>query len=494
VQLYLRHGFDDPDEILSRIQGADLDAPALTVAAVRLGLFMSAATGAAYTQLAGRIELQFRNRDSLEHFTEQESLRESYNSGFSSAHIVVGNPPYVRADKLPKEVKAKLRLAYPSIAGGSVDLYNYFIGHGLMALRSRGVLCYVTPASFQRSVYGQKTRDFIRRTGAVRAVFDFDELPVFESVGVHPSVFVIARDDRQNEVHAVSFESLLTPDPLLQGLKTSTIINVPSGGDPWRRTGSAVGVLPNTNRSSFVSLADYVGEIYSGVKTGCKQAYFVDGELSERLRNRDLSVDRFLKPMLRPAHIRAWRYQWDGSHMIVATRGAALPPVLLAHLAQYREQLRRRADLDKGTPWYSLRACTYYDIFHRPKIVFPDIASTCRFAIDELGFVLPDGAFMLPTGSYYLLGLLNSYFGEQYFRAYCTSIGNPYRRGRLRFKKAYVRNFPVRVPDAATQSLVNEIAAVAHSLSQIPETEGLKIQLDRLVLRLYAESGTGHRS
>ena len=38
---------------------------------------------------------------------------------------------------------------------------------------------------------------------------------------------------------------------------------------------------------------------------------------------------------------------------------------------------------DKGIYWWELRACSYYDVFEKPKIVYPDIAQRPEFAFDD---------------------------------------------------------------------------------------------------------------
>src|SRR5207249_1635373 len=119
-----------------------------------------------YADVRKMLPRMFSVGDSLEHYAEQRS---QWPSLFSEQHgvsvdceeadaipidIVVANPPYVRADRISDHNKLYLKRRYPTVAGGSVDLYNYFIAHGLLALRENGILCYVSPASFQKSKYG----------------------------------------------------------------------------------------------------------------------------------------------------------------------------------------------------------------------------------------------------------------------------------------------------------------------------------------------------
>ena len=50
------------------------------------------------------------------------------NGGFD---IVIGNPPYVRQEKLGKDYKELLCSIFPNVGNGVADLYVYFFGQGL---------------------------------------------------------------------------------------------------------------------------------------------------------------------------------------------------------------------------------------------------------------------------------------------------------------------------------------------------------------------------
>jgi hypothetical protein len=180
-------------ELLSNIWGNDLSPFSATASSIRVALLVSSLEKIPYATVRSHLPAMFTVGDSLRYYTEQASIeRPDLGAGRGAADIVIGNPPYVRADRIGPDAKTLLRHSYPSVAGGSVDLYSYFIAHGLMALREGGVLCYVSPASFQKSKYGENTRKFVNRRGAVRALFDFHELPVF-SAGVHTSVYAIEK-------------------------------------------------------------------------------------------------------------------------------------------------------------------------------------------------------------------------------------------------------------------------------------------------------------
>ena len=142
--------------------------------------------------------------------------------------------------------------------------------------------------------------------------------------------------------------------------------------------------------------------------------------------------------------------------------------------------------------------------FDGPKIVFPDIATSPRFALDEIGYYGATTIFFIPQRDLYLLGLLNSQLSHFYFVETCAALegkGESY----LRFKRQYVEGFPVRTihfddpADVAHHDkvvgLVERMLALHQKLAAaaIPadkqlyqrQIEATDRQIDALVYELY---------
>lgn len=488
ILLFLaRFGINPEGTALSNIEGGDVDPFAVAACKVRMTLAITHLTRKSYEHTWSTLAASFQVVDSLRRLSEQPELGETCGEKkLTKKDIVIGNPPYVRANRISRQGKGFLGIAFPSVAGGVVDLYNYFVAHGLLALKPGGVMTYISPASFQKSRYGKKTRQYIERVGAVKAVFDFDELPVFEDASIHTSVYVIGKGQTSEMVRSYEFEELPEKHPLLYGLARSKEIPPANiGTEGWHIHSPATKDILGLLSHETLPLKDYVGQIYSGIKTGYSRAYFLSQKEATQLQA-DAESRHLIKPLLRPVSIRAWKSEWDGTHIIYIKKGEVLPTgsAVLKHLLPYRDRLKARSDIQGHPTWYGLRECSYCAVFDSPKIIFPDIASECRFALDTEGYLIPDGAFMLPTDDLFLLGLLNSCVGCFYFRARCNSIGNPRNRGRLRFKKTYVRDFPVPRISKRTDPFRDEIASLAAAAAHSESDLDLG-KIDLLALKLY---------
>ncbi len=178
-------------------------------------------------------------------------------------------------------------------------------------------------------------------------------------------------------------------------------------------------------------------------------------------------------------------------------------PAIFAHLKQFQDKLQKR--WDKGNFWWELRACDYYNQFEQPKIIYPDIATTCRFTLDHDRYFSTNTTYFIPGDDLYLLGILNSKLGQFYFTEVCAGLeggGKTY----LRFFGQYLKEFPIRTinfddpTDKARHEqmvqLVERMLALHRQMAsegvphakkllqrQIEATDG---QIDKLVYELYA--------
>jgi hypothetical protein len=66
---------------------------------------------------------------------------------------IVGNPPYIRWEAIPLELRKAYRNRYPSFKGRA-DLYVAFIDRALDLLTENGQLGFLCPGAWTRNGYG----------------------------------------------------------------------------------------------------------------------------------------------------------------------------------------------------------------------------------------------------------------------------------------------------------------------------------------------------
>jgi hypothetical protein len=197
--------------------------------------------------------------------------------------------------------------------------------------------------------------------------------------------------------------------------------------------------------SNYMKLAEYCdGQICRGVVSGLTEAFVIDEKTRARLLKRHRKAEAMIKPFLNGRDVRRYYLDYKNLHLIYAHHGVEIEkyPALEQHLRAFKERLQKRATKQK---WYELQQpqSNFARFMEQPKIIFPDIATTPRFALDETGFYGSNTIYFIPRHDLYLLGLLNSSLGNFYFVKTCAGLEGK-TETYLRFFGQYLEGFPVR--------------------------------------------------
>lgn len=157
-------------------------------------------------QEIGRLRETKQKIQSLEHkpFVWDIDFAEIFGDkgGFD---IVIGNPPYVRQEKIapPNKLKAEVTLEdkreykdkllksiqvhYPFInkIDKKSDYYIYFYFHGLSLLNEKGIFCFITSNSWLDVGYGKDLQEFLLKYCHVKAIYDNEAKRSFEHADVN---------------------------------------------------------------------------------------------------------------------------------------------------------------------------------------------------------------------------------------------------------------------------------------------------------------------
>ncbi|NLF17045.1 MAG: type I restriction endonuclease subunit M, partial [Lentisphaerae bacterium] len=269
----------------------------------------------------------------------------------------------------------------------------------------------------------------------------------------------------------------------------------------WRFQPAAVSALLDRVMAVGRPLGEAVnGRIYYGVKTGLNEAFIIDRPTRDRLVAADPGCNAILRRLLRGEDLRPWYQQDEGRFLIFTRRGIDIEryPSVLAHLAQFRDQLEPRPSDWSGRPmdwpgrkagsyrWYEIQdSVDYYSAFDEPKILWPDIAKLPRFSWDAEGAYVNNTGYILPWESW-ILPILASRL--QWF--VLSQIATPLRlRGGLwqyRCINQFVERLPVVMPDEAGKQALADLATQATGLAR--ERYGLH---ERVRHRLRTDFGGG---
>ncbi len=401
--------------------------------------------------------------------------------------IVVGNPPYVRANRLSADYKKYLKFNFPNSFYGSADLFTYFIAGGICSLGNGGVLAFISPASFLRTKNGTAVRAFIQDRAALIALIDFDETGVFNDADVHAAIYVLKKNYAQpasiQYAHIKSLDDLNRFQDGTFSLKSAAVDLDNGNGWAFHKSSHSLSRF-NDTYNNCRPLIDFGITVYSGIRSGFAKAFILEEEqvekFSVRVRN------EWIKPIALAADIRRWQGMKAKRYMIFIPRETAhLPEEIETYLRPYQEILSSRPEVKSISDWYKLRSCSYYEKMLMRKIVFPDLSAHQRFSMCEAGVLVADGAYFLNSDNIVLLGILNSNTAKEYFTHRCASVGNLNGKGRFRFKKGFLQEFPLPSSFESGGRLYQEIESVMEKiLLDGEEAEEISV-LDNLVADLY---------
>ena len=427
---------------------------------------------------------------------------------------VIGNPPYIRMEGF-KELKDYLRSKYLSHEERS-DLYTYFIEQGHKLLNTSGRFGMIVSNKFLRANYGKPLRDFLNHNTKINRIVDFAGLPVFAGATVRTIVLLTSRANGRKQpiqyAPPLSLEKFIAVIggtlPIDEAISDSTYEMAPQALEQpvWNFGRPGVDSLLSRLQSNHPSLNGYCnGQICMGVKSGLTQAFIIDERTRAAILRRNRKAEEIIKPLLNGRDIRRYHINFQGQFLIYTYHGVNIEryPGIEQYLRPFRERLQKRATQQE---WYELQQpqLNFAKYMDEPKIIFPDIAVSPRFALDETGFYGTNTTYFIPRRDLYLLGVLNSRFGYFYFKTTCAGLEGK-TETYLRFFGQYLEGFPVRSIDSSNPadkarhdkmvSLVERMLNLHKQLAAAKnpndktnlqrEIEATDRQIDQLVYELY---------
>lgn len=138
-----------------------------------------------------------------EKYSDVNSLKSKIAEFSLGFDYVIGNPPFIDAKKLAKELKDIARINYPNFIKGAFDLYIPFVAQCYFISARNGKVCLVLPNKFMVANYATKLREFLIRNTEIEYIVDFSEIRVFEKADVYPIV-ILFHNRVPNESHEVN--------------------------------------------------------------------------------------------------------------------------------------------------------------------------------------------------------------------------------------------------------------------------------------------------
>jgi hypothetical protein len=233
--------------------------------------------------------------------------------------LVVGNPPYVRQERLA-DLKPHLERTFGAFHG-MADLYVYFFEQGLHLLRPGGRLSFVVTNKWLKAGYAEPLRRLLAEEAWTEEIVDLGHAKqVFPDADVFPSLVRLRRPlpaaPPPEARIAVIPRDMVRLDDLGEQVRARafTVPRARLSAAPWSLEPPAVEALMAKLWERGVPLVEYAGTkpLY-GIKTGLNQAFLVDTPTRDRLVAEDPRSAELLRPYLRGQDVKRWRAEYLGS-------------------------------------------------------------------------------------------------------------------------------------------------------------------------------------
>jgi len=421
----------------------------------------------------GLTRWQYPNSRVQKYIEEKETVERIKNKKFD---FVVGNPPYVRIERLPKELRDYLIENYKS-AVERFDLYMLFIERGISWLKDNGLFGFITSNKFIQRSTGSGIRRFIIESCEIQHFLDFGDSGVFRDVTNYPLISILVRRERIDKSHVFKYVEALKPrEDLLTKVRELESkdrysdnyirlfkVRQSSLQDTWRfMPEQEMEVYEKIRTSAKQTLGDLCEDVRRGVVTGGNDVFIVGPETIAKY-----SLEKeLLKPILRGEDLKRWRIFWGETFLVYPyTRQAGKNqlidlsnyPRAKKYFEDNREYLEKRYSVSKlGKTWYGLHDPVDFDTFERDfKIIAPEMATSNSFVADNSRFWTLERCFIVnphpdKVDVKYLLGLLNSKVLE-----FSGKHLAPFLSGRYyEYKTIYVKQFPIKLPETPQEKKV----------------------------------------
>lgn len=346
--------------------------------------------------------------------------------------LVVGNPPWVRAERLPTAERDALAGRYRWWRGvgpgwrHAPDLAVAFVERAVELVRPGGTIAFLVPAKLATAGYGTTMRAALVRETTLEVVADLQHDPgaVFAAT-TYPLALITSR----------------RPPPA--GHRVRTTLDGPDdaaipqaawdGEHAWLLQRPEVVRLVRRLRAAHPILSDRV-EPALGVKTGAN-AIFLDPPDAVRAWTRPALRGRDVRQHAdAPRQRLLWTHGADGRPL------AKLPAPVAAYLRPHETALRRRADQQQG-PWWQLFRTGPAQA--RWRVVWPDIARELRaVALDDPDVVPLNSCYVAVAPTRSAMHRLAAWLTTPTLCALARLAADPAAGGHARFAARTVGALP----------------------------------------------------
>ena len=405
--------------------------------------------------------------------------------GGSFTHVL-GNPPYVRQERVAPALLTFYRGRYKTVYDRA-DLYIPFIERGLTLLGPGGRLSFICSDRWTKNRYGRKLRQFVAEGYGLEHYVDMVGTSAFKTeVAAYTSVVTLvkgrAATTRVAKRPRLERESLKELAAQLNGSvnaeqnRVEVIRDVVSGDAPWLLDCAPQLGLIRALEEAFIPLEEAGAKVGIGVASGCDRVYLAPLD--------ELGVEPERKlPLAMAQDLVGGQFCWGGKGIVnpFEASGQLANPEYYPKFAAFLEANKTIIEsrhIARKYPEAWFRTIDRIDprLTHAPKLLIPDIRNEPTVVFDA-GTAYPHHNLYWVTSKTWDLRALQAVLRSDVARLFVGAYSVKLRGGWLRFQAQNLRRICVPAWEALSEPTRETLIALGDT--------GERAALNAAVFKLY---------
>ncbi|MGF0024174.1 Eco57I restriction-modification methylase domain-containing protein [Parabacteroides merdae] len=455
---------------------------------------------------------------------EKDFVEEKYDNLFStniSSDIFIANPPYVRTQILGEEKSQSISKKFK--LSGRVDLYYPFLMNMTASLNEGGIIGVITSNRFLTTKSGSDIRQLLLENYDILEVIDLGDTKLFDAA-VLPSIFIGRKNTFNPQIQRAKFTKIyeVTDNFDNKAIECNSIYEVLKKGESNqyvvsnKRYNLTIGYfqqpqekdgiwqmntveeyewVENIRKKSVGTIGDYF-RVKVGVKSCADNIFF-----NNKWEKDEKPEDIIMRKIISQENITKWNISSDLQEVIyphAVENGKKIViditkyPKTFSYFQKHSEELKKRKYLIKANRnWYEYWVPQNPLLWNKTKIVFADISSTPRFAIDTKGSIVNGNCYWIVAENedekdmlYLIAAIANSKLMEKY---HDLCFNNKLYNGKRRYLSQYVEKYPIpNINHPSCQKIISLVKEITESLSLSPNDINIySSQIDELVYEVF---------
>lgn len=366
------------------------------------------------------------------------------------ADLIIGNPPYVRHEKIPQSEKALYKTLFETFSHRS-DLYVCFYEKGLRLLSKKGQLCFICSNRWLKNQYGKKLRRLVSDKFDFSQIVNLENVDAFEeSVIAYPAITLI-KNEIIDKADVIKFIEVADISELNASLlaDTGTLVKISENGMEQFSGDSS------DERAELFSIEQQGFKIGIGVATGA-DSIFISKEFPKLLEK------EVILPIATSKDLRTGKFIWgenyiinpyaSGTHELVNLNDF---PMLRDYFNLHKSRLAaRHTAKGSNSRWYKTIDRIYPDLVKKPKLLLPDFGTKQQVFIEKGKYYPHHNLYFITGKNIEALLTLGAILKSVFVRDQMNLIGNKMNGGYVRWQSQNLRKLKIPLISSIAQDHV----------------------------------------